>query len=226
MKTVCIRCLFRGSVSWRYDLARIWRNRKLYGFKFDWLEKILLVPRELVFNLLLMLWNLALPGHQQPWYWHNQPVPTVDLDCLTQCALVMSHGYRTGLTLTQVSTSVDLKSVTVRFSGIYLRSVSQVKTQPSITKLCLKNTFIKLHSNLPVVNELRHQGWSQAGWEASFSVPSICRPLNSCAFNDGGFMAELWEHLEWRNMYLWSAAKFSTVMLDFGGHFVGTFWFS
>ena len=38
----------------------------------------------------------------------------------------------------------------------YLRLTSQEKPQPSITKIDLKITYLKSHSNLPGTNELSH----------------------------------------------------------------------
>ena len=49
-------------------------------------------------------------------------------------------------------TNVDLSSV--RFSGIHLRAISQEIPQPSITKIHLKITYSKFHSNFPGANEL------------------------------------------------------------------------
>ena len=39
-------------------------------------------------------------------------------------------------------------------SDIHLRSISQEIPQPSITKICLKITYLNFHSNSPGVNEL------------------------------------------------------------------------
>ena len=49
-------------------------------------------------------------------------------------------------------TSVDLSSV--RSSDINLRAISQSITLPSITKIRLKITYLKLKWNLPGANEL------------------------------------------------------------------------
>ena len=48
--------------------------------------------------------------------------------------------------------NVDLSSV--RASDNYLRAISQEIPQPLITKISLKVTYLKFHSNLPGSNEL------------------------------------------------------------------------
>ena len=48
-------------------------------------------------------------------------------------------------------TNVD---ISVRSSGIHLRAILQEITQPSVTEISLKITYLKFHSNLPRVNEL------------------------------------------------------------------------
>ena len=39
-------------------------------------------------------------------------------------------------------------------SDIHIRAISQEMPQPSITKICLKITCLKFHSNFPGANEL------------------------------------------------------------------------
>ena len=50
-------------------------------------------------------------------------------------------------------TIVDWSSV--KSSDIQIRAISQVMSQPSITKICLKITCLKYHANFPEANELR-----------------------------------------------------------------------
>ena len=68
---------------------------------------------------------------------------------------------RSGSTLAQVMaccltaitwTNVDWSSV--KSSDIHIRAISQEMLQPSITKICLKITYLKFHSNFPGANEL------------------------------------------------------------------------
>ena len=49
-------------------------------------------------------------------------------------------------------TIVDLSSA--KSSGIHMTAISQEMSQPSITKISLKITFLKLLWNLPGANEL------------------------------------------------------------------------
>ena len=42
----------------------------------------------------------------------------------------------------------------MKFSDIHIRAISQEMPQPSITKICLKITCLKYHSNFQGVNEL------------------------------------------------------------------------
>ena len=49
-------------------------------------------------------------------------------------------------------TSVDWSSV--KSSDIHIRAISQGMPQPLITKICLKITCLKFHSNFPGANEL------------------------------------------------------------------------
>ena len=48
-------------------------------------------------------------------------------------------------------TNVDLSSV--RFCGVHVRTISQEIPQPSITKISLKSTYLKFHSNFSGANE-------------------------------------------------------------------------
>ena len=54
-------------------------------------------------------------------------------------------------------TSVDSSSV--KSSDIQNRAISQEMPQPSITKIFMKITCLKFHSNLPGANELMHIIW-------------------------------------------------------------------
>ena len=56
-------------------------------------------------------------------------------------------------------TNVDLSSV--KFSDIHIRAISQEMPRPSITKICLKITCLKLHSNFPGTKELTEWGQLQ-----------------------------------------------------------------
>ena len=51
-------------------------------------------------------------------------------------------------------TNVDWSSV--KFSDIHIRAISQEMPQPSITKIHLKITYLKFHSNFPGANELKN----------------------------------------------------------------------
>ena len=51
-------------------------------------------------------------------------------------------------------TNVDWSSL--KSSDINVRAISQEMPQPSITKICLKITYLKFHSNFPGTNELTH----------------------------------------------------------------------
>ena len=46
----------------------------------------------------------------------------------------------------------------VRSRDIHIRAISQQMPQPSITKICLKITYLKFHSNFPGANELTGSG--------------------------------------------------------------------
>ena len=61
-------------------------------------------------------------------------------------------------------TNVDLSSV--RSSGIHLSAILQEMPQPSVTKISLKFTYLKLCSNLPGANELTEVGlsWDWRWW--------------------------------------------------------------
>ena len=59
-------------------------------------------------------------------------------------------------------TTVDWSSV--KSSDIHIRAISQEMPQPSVTKICLKITFLKFHSNFPGgqwVFRTHPHGW---GW--------------------------------------------------------------
>ena len=83
---------------------------------------------------------------------------------LTLCGLVMPYGdidlgqhwLRLWLVAWQHQaitwTNVDWSSV--KSSDINIRAISQEMSQPSITKICLKITCLKFHSNFPGSNEL------------------------------------------------------------------------
>ena len=84
-------------------------------------------------------------------------------------------------------TNVDWSSV--KSSDIHIRAISKEMTQPSITKICLKITCLKCHSNFPGVNELISCGLmymhtlchvskpnSQGGLFSQLSQSSICKP--------------------------------------------------
>ena len=43
----------------------------------------------------------------------------------------------------------------MKSSDLHIRAISQEMPQPSITKICLKIVYLKLHSNLPGSNELK-----------------------------------------------------------------------
>ena len=58
----------------------------------------------------------------------------------------------------------------VKFSGIHIRIISQEMPQPSTTKIHLKMTYLKFHSNFPGANELTqaardHSGYGVDQWE-------------------------------------------------------------
>ena len=48
-------------------------------------------------------------------------------------------------------------------SDIHIRALSQEKPQPSITKICLKITYLKFHSSFPVANELSYT-WAESAF--------------------------------------------------------------
>ena len=50
-------------------------------------------------------------------------------------------------------TNVDWSSV--KSSDLHIRAISQEMPQPSISKICLKITCLKFHSNFPGANELK-----------------------------------------------------------------------
>ena len=43
----------------------------------------------------------------------------------------------------------------MKSSDIHIRAISLEMPQPSITKICLKSTYLKFHSNFPGTNELK-----------------------------------------------------------------------
>ena len=42
----------------------------------------------------------------------------------------------------------------MKSNEIHIRAISQEMPQPSVTKICLKITYLKFHSNFPGANEL------------------------------------------------------------------------
>ena len=59
-------------------------------------------------------------------------------------------------------TKVDWSSL--KSSDIHIRAISQKMPQPSITKICLKNTYLKFHSNFPGANELKTIDYLKNVW--------------------------------------------------------------
>ena len=49
-------------------------------------------------------------------------------------------------------------------SDIYIKAISQEMPQPSITKICLKITYLKFHSNFQGANELTGYIMFTTGW--------------------------------------------------------------
>ena len=66
----------------------------------------------------------------------------------------------------------------MKSSDIHIRTILQQMPQPSITKIRLKITYLKFHSNFPGVNELRNR------WHHSYGMPpniiSWYWPRNLC----------------------------------------------
>ena len=67
-------------------------------------------------------------------------------------------------------TNVDLSPV--RSTDILIRAISQQMPQPSITKICLKMTCLKFHSNFPGANEL----WQNV---CVHNIPALELPVSS-----------------------------------------------
>ena len=55
----------------------------------------------------------------------------------------------------QAITWTDVDESSVKSSDIHTRAISQEMPQPLITKICLKITYLKFHSNFPGNNELK-----------------------------------------------------------------------
>ena len=62
----------------------------------------------------------------------------------------------------------------VKSSDSHIRAISKEMPQPSITKIGLKITYIKFHSNFPGANELKSESHS----EAPFNL--FQAPLTTC----------------------------------------------
>ena len=112
---------------------------------------------------------------------------------LTHCGLVMPYGDRSESTLAQVmaccrtapSPYLNLDWSSVKPSDIHIRAISEEMPQPVITKIHLKITYLKFHSNFPGANELivsfhgfQEQSLSQLMDEESKMVKNI-RSLDS-----------------------------------------------
>ena len=54
--------------------------------------------------------------------------------------------------------------ITVKSNDIHIRVISQEMPQPSITKIYLKITCLKFHSNFPGANEFMHHLMKSLGW--------------------------------------------------------------
>ena len=63
-----------------------------------------------------------------------------------------SHWQHQAITWTNIDWSL------VKSSDSHIRAISKEMLQPSITKIGLKITYIKFHSNFPGANELTHWG--------------------------------------------------------------------
>ena len=82
---------------------------------------------------------------------------------LIHCGLVTPYGNRSGSTLAQVMACCLMAPshylnhcwlIISEVSVIHIRATSREMPQPSVTKICLKITYLKFHSNFPGANEL------------------------------------------------------------------------
>ena len=90
------------------------------------------------FSIHVFSLNSFWPGNAIWRQWSGSTLAQVMACCLTAPIHYLNHG--------------DWSSV--KSSGISIRAISLEMPQPSITKICLKITYLKFHSNFPMANEL------------------------------------------------------------------------
>ena len=112
------------------------------------------------------------------------------LDSLTHCGLVTPYGDRDLSQQHHAITWTNVDWSSVKSSDIHIKAISQEIPQPSVTKICLKITYLKFHSNFPGADELKKialTSRSIAMWLGPTTTCSTTEFLMAC--NAAGLLA-------------------------------------
>ena len=151
-----------------YSNAFSWMKIYEFQLKFHW--SLFLRIQLIIFQHWFRKWlgtNQA-PSHyvNHCWLGHYQCIyASLSLNGLNHCGLVTPYSDRSGSTLAQVmgccltASNHYLNQCWLIISEVQRHSYSQEMLQPSVTKISLKITYLKLHSNFPGANELMPCCW-------------------------------------------------------------------